>query len=156
MKTYWSNLNDRERCVLGLGVIFCSFYLFYLIIYSPLTSAVKNKSQQLTEKQETLEWMQQVQNLYKAKKPPKTLTSSKLLTVVADQLNTTSFKQFPYQLQQTGISDIQLHFDHVPYNAFIHWLWSISEQYSLGIKQLTIEPADASGVVKLTMIIVTK
>ena len=146
-------MNEREQRVLALGVIFCGFYLFYLLIYSPLTTAVNNKVRQLTEKQETLEWMQQVQKVYKAKKAPKTLTTSKLLTVMTLQLNTGSFKQFPYQLQQTGISDIQLHFDQVPYNAFINWLRSINEQYNIVFKQLTIEPTDVAGVVKLTMII---
>ena len=155
-KIYWSNLNERERWTLGLGVVFCVFYMFYLLIYAPLANAVHNKSQLLIEKQETLAWMQQVRLEHKANKAPQTLTSSKLLTVLADQLNTTSFKQFPYHLQQTGVSDIQLIFDEVPYNAFIAWVWSVNEKYTISIKQLNIEHTDVPGVVKLTIIIATK
>lgn len=154
IKAYWTNLNERERLILGLGIIFCTFYLFYLLMYSPLTNAVHSKSQQLLEKQETLVWMQQVRHQHKNKKSPEVLTSSKLLTVMADQLNGTSFKQFPYQLQQTGVSDIQLVFDRVPYNAFIGWLWSMSEKYTVSIKQLSIERTDTPGVVKLALVIV--
>lgn len=156
VKAYWVSLNERERLVLGIGVVFCVFYLFYLLIYSPLVNAVHNKSQQFLEKQETLVWMQQVRQQYKHKKAPQVLTSSKLLTVLADQLNTTSFKSFPYQLQQTGVSDIQLVFDQVPYNGFIAWLWSINEKYTISIKQLNIERTDTPGVVKLVMVIATQ
>lgn len=156
VKAYWISLNERERWILGLGVIFCVVYLFYLLIYSPLANAVHNKSQQFLEKQETLVWMQQVRQQYKNKKAPQVLTSSKLLTVLADQLNATSFKRFPYQLQQTGVSDIQLIFDQVPYNGFITWLWSINEKYTISIKQLNIERTDTPGVVKLVLVIATQ
>lgn len=153
INAYWNNLNERERWVLGSGVISCIFYLFYLVAYSPLTTAVHNKSQQLIEKQETLRWMQQVRLDYKVKKNPQLLTSSKLLTVLADEMNATSFKRFTYQLQQTGVSDIQLVFDQVPYNPFIAWLWSFSEKYTISIKQLMIERTDTPGIVKIMMVI---
>lgn len=156
VKAYLVSLNQRERWMLGIGVIFCIFYLFYLLIYSPLINAVHDKSQQFVEKQETLVWMQEVRQQYKNKKAPQALTSSKLLTVLADQLNKTSFKSFPYQLQQTGVSDIQLVFDQVPYNAFIAWLWSISEKYAISIKQLSVDRTDTPGVVKLVMVIATQ
>jgi general secretion pathway protein M len=155
INAYWLNLNERERWTLGFGVVFCVAYLFYLLIYSPLVTAVHNKSQQLLEKQETLVWMQQVRHQHNTRKPPQMLTSSKLLTVLAEQLNATSFKQFSYQLQQTGVSDIQLVFDKVPYNAFVAWLWAMSEKYSISIKQLSIERTDTPGVVKLLLVVAT-
>ena len=150
LKTYLTNLNERDRWTLGFGAAFCIVYLFYLLIYSPLTSAVQNKSQQLLEKKETLAWMQQVSKLEKTKKRPKKLTSSQLLTVLADQLNTSALKQFPYQLQQTGVSDMQLIFNQVPYNLVVAWLWSLNEKYAISIKQLNVERSDTPGIVKLT------
>ena len=153
MKAYWSQLNERERWMVGLGAMFCVIYLFYMLIYAPLARAVHNQSQQLLEKQETLVWMQQVRQQYKAKTAPQTLTSSKLLTVLDEQLNKTSFKHFPYQLQQTGASDIQLSFDKVPYQALMSWIWSLNEKYTLSIKQLNVERTDVPGVVKLMIVI---
>lgn len=150
MKVYWSHLTERERWAVGIGVICCFVYLVYLLFYSPLTNAVRSKSQQLAEKRETLEWMQQQ---HKTEKTPQTLTSSKLLTVLADQLNTISFKHFPYHLQQTGASDIQLTFDKVPYNAFMAWMWSINDHYTISIKQLNVERTDTPGIVKLMIVI---
>ena len=156
MKTYWGNLNERERWLLGTGALLCFVYLFYLLLYAPLASAVRNKSQQVAEKQETLAWMQQVRQQHKSRKAPLTLSSSKLLTVLAEQLNKTSFKQFPYQLQQTGASDIQLIFDKVPYDAFMAWVWTVNGKYTISIKQLNVERTDSPGVVKLMMIIATQ
>ena len=153
MKAYWNNMNERERWMLGIGGVFLFFYVFYLLLYAPLTQSVHDKTQQLIENQETLAWMQQVSRHYKAKNPPKKLTNSKLLTVLAKQLNISSFKQFPYQLQQTGVSDIQLVFDKVPYNAFVAWLSSMSEKYAISIKQLNAEKTATPGVVKMMVIL---
>lgn len=153
MKTYWNNLNERERWMLAGVAVFIVLYLMYLLIYAPLKQAIHDKSQQLVEKQETLVWMQQVAKQYKAKKAPENLSSSQLLTVLASQLSNTSFKQFTYQLQQTGTSDIQLVFDKVPYNLFVAWLWTISEKYAISIKQFNVEKTDTPGVVKMMIVI---
>ena len=144
--------------MLVIGTIVCVVYLFYLLIYAPVTRAVQNKSKQLIEKQETLVWMQHVRTSeqLKTKKVAQSLTSSQLLTVIAEQLSRTTFKQYRYQLQQTGVSDIQLSFDKVPYNAFMAWVWSINQKYTVIIKQLNVDRTDVSGVVKLTIMIATK
>lgn len=155
MKTYWANLNERERWILGSGVGFCCVYLFYLLIYSPLTTAIHNKSQQLIEKQETLEWMQGVLQSYEHRKVPKTLTSAQLLSVLAEQLNASSFKQYPYELQQTGNATIQLRFEQVPYNLFMNWLWSTYGKYTLVVKQLSLTRTKTPGVVKLNLTVST-
>jgi general secretion pathway protein M len=156
MKIYWSNLNARERWVLGVGVVCCVVYLFFLLVYSPLSTAVRRKHQALLEKQDTLVWMKDVAQHHQLKKAPQTLTSSKLLTVLAEQLNASSLKPYPYQLQQTGMNNIQLDFDRVPYNAFLSWLRSVSDQYLISIQQLNVERTDTPGVVKLRLLLETK
>jgi len=156
VKAYWQNLNDRERWMLGLGVTFCIFYLFYLVVYAPLTTAIDDKSKQLREKQETLAWMQQIRHQPKTTHAPQSLTNTQLLTLIANQLRNTSFKQFPYQLQQTGVGEIQLSFDQVPFNPFMVWLWSLNQKYVVSIKQFSADHTDVAGVVKLMVVIAAK
>lgn len=153
MKAYWNNLNERERLMLGICGVLCIIYLFYLLIYSPLTKAIQDKTKQLSEKQATLVWMADVSKEYKATKPLQTLTKSQLLSMLAAELNVASFKNFPYQLQQTGQNDIQLLFEKVPYNGFMVWLWSLNQKYRIVVKQFNIERTDTTGIVKLTLIL---
>jgi general secretion pathway protein M len=153
VKAYWANLSDRDRWTLSIGIIFCVLYLFYLLIYAPIVHAVHQKSQQLIEKQETLLWMQNIQKEYKARKKPEALSSGQLLSVLAEQLGNTSFKQYPYQLQQIAANDIQLSFDKVPFNSVMQWLWSINEKYTISIKRLNVDHTDTAGVVKLTVVL---
>lgn len=151
---YWKSLNEREQGTLGFAGVFCVIYLFYLIIYSPLTSAVANKNQQLQDKRETLAWMQKIQQQYRQPgKALEKLDSSKLLSLIASELGKPAFSVFTYQMQQTGSGDIELSFEKIPYNAFITWFWEISHHYTIHIKELHIEQSETPGLVKLNLLI---
>ncbi|KTD23572.1 general secretion pathway protein M [Legionella lansingensis] len=153
---YWNNLNERERWMVGITAVCVLFYLFYLLIYSPLTTAVDSKSGQLKEKKETLTWMQQARQQPKNKKNPQVISNAKLLALIDGQLTSSTLKRFTYQLQQTGSGDVQLSFDQVPFNSFLSWLWTLTNNYAITLKQFSAEKTDTPGVVKLTVLIATK
>ena len=152
--TSWKNLNEREQAGLGVAGLFCVIYFFYLIIYSPLISAVANKNQQLQDKRETLAWMQKIQQQYhQVNKKTNSFDNGKLLALIASELNNPTFKVFTYHMEQTSSGDIQLSFEKIPYNAFITWLSKISHQYTIHIKTLHIEHTKTPGLVKLNLLI---
>ena len=153
MTAYWNNLNERERLVLVLGAIVCAISLFYALIYSPLKQAIYTHTQQLIEKKETLAWLEQMHQQYKPQSATQKLSSTQLLRALTEALDKSPLKSFNYQLQQTGASDIQLSFEQAPYHAFIQWLWSMNQQYSMSIKQLNIEHTKTTGVVKIGLIV---
>jgi general secretion pathway protein M len=152
IKAHWQQLTERDRWIAAFGLIVLGCYLYYLLLYAPLAQAVENKTQQIIEKQQTLAWMQQMQTQYKHKKTRQRLSSSQLLTLLADQLKQPSFLAFAYQLQQTGSNDIQLSFERVPYALFLAWLRDLNEKYQISLQQLTINRTPAAGIVKLSIV----
>jgi len=153
VKIDWTNLNERERWMLGGGGIVCGLYLLYVLIYAPIVGSVREKTTQLVAKQHLLVWMRDARLQYHAASELQALSASKLLTVLASQLAKTSFKQFPYQLQQTGVGDIQLSFDSVPYNALLAWLWSMNNTYAITMKQFHVDRTDTPGLVKVMLML---
>lgn len=156
MRNYWNNLNERERWMASIGSLCILFYLFYLLLYSPLTTAVSNKAAQLSEKQQTLAWMQQVRQQPKKQKVQQSINNAKLLTLIGNQLGTGSLRRFPYQLQQTGTGDIQLSYELVPFNQFLSWFWTLNNNYAIVLKQFSAERTSTAGVVKLQLVITAK
>ncbi len=150
---YWNNLSERERLIALIGAALTVVYFFYLLIYSPLSTAVDNKSKQLIEKQETLAWMEQARQQPKNQKKAETLSNTKLLALIGNQLSNKVFQPFPYQLQQRGPGDIQLSFDRVPYREFLSWLWNLNQNYRITLKEFTAERTETPGVVKLMIVI---
>lgn len=153
MINYWNNLSIRDRWAALIGSASLLVYLFYLLVYSPLNNAVSEKSSQLLDKQETLQWMQQIKKQPLESTPKQTINNGKLLSLVAAQLAQGHLKKFVYQLQQTGSGEIQLNFEAVPYSLFLSWLWTLNNNYNLRIKQFSCERSQTPGVVKLSVTI---
>ncbi|MDI9817574.1 MULTISPECIES: type II secretion system protein GspM [unclassified Legionella] len=155
MINHWNNLNVRERWMVIITAVFLLSYLFYLLIYSPLTTAINTHSAQLTEKQETLAWMEKIRQQPKNHRAPQTISNTKLLALIDSQLTSGVLRQFPYQMQQTSSGEIQLSFEKVPFSQFVFWLWTLSRDYALSIKQINTENTETPGIVKLMIIIAT-
>nr|WP_282596075.1 GspM family type II secretion system protein LspM [Legionella pneumophila] len=130
-------------------------YGYYLLLYAPLSNQVNQKSTQLIEKTETLEWMKQVRMQKRSTKRKESVDNSQLLTILASQLKNNKTLKFPYQLQQTSSGDVQLTFDAVPFQNFIQWLAKINEVYSINIKQFDVEKTSTPGVTRLMIILST-
>ncbi|HAT8180514.1 TPA: type II secretion system protein M [Legionella pneumophila] len=155
MKTYLNTLNDREKWMVIVAGVSLFIYGYYLLLYAPLSNQVNQKSTQLIEKTETLEWMKQVRMQKRSAKRKESVDNSQLLTILASQLKNNKTLKFPYQLQQTGSGDIQLTFDAVPFQNFIQWLAKINELYSINIKQFDVEKTSTPGVTRLMIILST-
>ena len=152
MKAYWQSLNERERWTVIIGLACLILYAYYLMIYNPLATKVKQRERLLIEKIETLNWMKQI------KQPSSTVAKEKLdngqlLTLLAKKLKDNSELKSPYQLQQTGSGDIQLSFEEVPFNFFLQWLVTLSNHYTITIKQFTASNTETPGATKLTLIL---
>lgn len=155
MIQYWTNLNERERLLGSLGALILIIYLFYRLIYAPLSGAVHNKSLELLEKQSTLSWMKEVQQQIKKEIPLQRISNAKLLSLIDNQLREGDLKQFAYQLQQTNTGEIQLSFEKVPFNSLLNWLWKLQNHFTITLKQLNAEKVDLAGMTKLNLIIST-
>ncbi|HGT2644171.1 TPA: GspM family type II secretion system protein LspM [Legionella pneumophila] len=153
MKTYLNTLNDREKWMVIVAGVSLFIYGYYLLLYAPLSNQVNQKSTQLIEKTETLEWMNQVRMQKRSAKRKESVDNSQLLTILASQLKNNKTLKFPYQLQQTGSGDVQLTFDAVPFQNFIQWLAKINEVYSINIKQFDVEKTSTPGVTRLMIIL---
>lgn len=151
MKNYWQNLNEREQKLLIAGSVILVIYLIYSMVYLPITRTIKTNFLELQEKKQTLGWMQNIETKYVIKKR-KNISSSELLSILAQQITHTSFRKYQYQLQQNGSGEIQLSFNEVPFNACIKWLESFSKQYAIKVKQITGEKTQTPGLVKLSVV----
>lgn len=153
MKDYFNNLNDREKwMVLGGGVCLLVF-IYYALLYSPLSTAVSQKSAQLIEQAETLEWMKKVRQEGVSTQKKQKVTNSQLLTLIATQLKMDKSLNAPFKLEQTSSGEVQLSFDAVPFNLFVTWFAKINRNYSFTIKQFDIEKSKTAGVTKLMIIV---
>ncbi|OGV30942.1 MAG: hypothetical protein A3E88_00755 [Legionellales bacterium RIFCSPHIGHO2_12_FULL_35_11] len=135
---HWQKLNDREQKFAKIGIIIVFIYIFYALIYSPLSSSVKQKKQFLQEQKEVYLWMKNASNIHKlAEKNPSAIKLNNI-SAVSQNLKSTNLKKFSPHLMQTNDGEINLSFEKVPYNEFLVWLWKISSKNGILIKDIDI------------------
>lgn len=148
----WNNLNPREKWTLLGGIVCVFFYSYYYFLYAPIHTKLLQNQAFLTEKMETLTWMQSAKH-QKIPKTKKTISNNELLTFLTNKLKENSNANFPYQLEQTHNGDIQLSFEEIPFDLFMNWLVKLNNQYTIFIKQLVVNKAKTAGVTKLTIVL---
>ncbi len=153
IKDYYNNLNEREKWTVIGGGICLVIFIYYALIYSPLNSAVSQKSAQLIEQTETLEWMNKVRQQGVSTQKKQKVSNSQLLTLIATQLKEGKTLSSPFKLEQTSSGEVQLSFEAVPFNLFVTWFSNINRNYAFTIKQFDIEKTKVAGVTKLMIII---
>ncbi len=151
MKAHWQQFSEREQIAVVVAGLCLIAYLFYALLFSPLTIAVSNARKHWYEKNNTLIWMRHAQQNYSQEKRPQKVAAGNLLSILTQVLKHASFHRFPYQLAQTASGEIQLSFDEVPYNAFMEWLRDQSMRYTLTIKNLDVTKTTVPGVVKISV-----
>lgn len=152
--SFLNQLNDRDRLMLLVGGVVCFIYLFYALLFSPLSNRVQHHQKQLMEDKATLIWMNKVRpQAHPERKAAEKIDCAQLLTILSDKLKETQFKHYTYQLQQSGTHEIQLSYEEVPYNLVMNWLSTLSRTYVFSIKQLQLQKTEKPGVVKMTLII---
>jgi general secretion pathway protein M len=150
----WQQLNHRERLLLLWGAACLGLYLAYAT-YASLDNAVIASTQRLSEKKETLAWIQQAETQLSSKHTGTTaLDKSKALAVLSRQLKAASFDGFPYQLEQLSDAELQVSFEQVPYHACLAWLALMSKKYKITVKMFNMDRTETPGLVKWTVILV--
>lgn len=153
MKTYLSTLNEREKLMVFSAVFCVLFYVYYFLLYSPLVFKVKERTEQLIEKSQTLEWMNKVAQKKPSSETKQSLDNGQLLTLLDSKLKDSPALKYPYNVQQTSSGEVQISFDKVPFNSFIEWLTQINQHYIIKVKQLEVNKTDTPGISQLMIVI---
>lgn len=154
LQTYWESLNQRERWMGCIGATVAILYLLYICIGSPISNAIQAQQQELQDKKETWQWIQQLQSQHslQMQHPLQTVDASTLLSLLAKEFSKSPLQNFKYTMQQASTDSIQVHFEVIPYPVFMQWLYSFSRQYQFIIQSLQIEHIHMDpGLVKLTI-----
>jgi general secretion pathway protein M len=152
MNDYFNSLNEREKTMLMFAAACLLLYLYFVLLYAPITHRVRTEKNLLVEKIQTLEWMKKIHSQGLTSNTKKTINNNQLLTLIASELKVKqSFN--PYQLQQLGLGDVELSFEAVPFNLFLSWLIELNKGYQLKFKQLNAKPTQTPGVTQLTLVL---
>ena len=126
LKQRLQSLTERERVVLGAGVIFTILIILYAFVWEPWQKELNRLRTQVPVKQETLVWMQkqadQVGPLLQKEAIAKQLDNQPLLTVIEGSAQRSGLSKYVRRMAPGENGQVQIWLTEVEFDKWITWL----------------------------------
>lgn len=152
----WQQLNLRERKIALIGGVIFALFLFYVIIYHPMSESVTQYQQQVKNNTELLSWMQRARSQLKlaaATTSDKTPTTGSVLSIAERSIKENKLTQIATEIKQIQSNQVQIHFDRVSFNQLLPWLQKLPLHYRLSIFKINMKRTDEQGIITATVVV---
>ncbi|MDO6425711.1 type II secretion system protein M [Thalassotalea sp. 1_MG-2023] len=146
MKEWWVNLQLREqRLVAALGSVLCIF-VFYQLVWQPLTNGVSKAEQKLERQQALLSWVEEetarIAQFQKAQ--PNSSQNTSLASIVN---RTAQQQQIVIARLQPQSGGVLVWVDNINFNDLLTWLSRLSKEHGVKVINIDISQDNVSGSV---------
>lgn len=131
LKSYWENLNARERWAVGGGAAAVALLFLYALAWEPWQRSLDRLRTGVPAKQATLQWMRAQAVVLKplSARKPATGSAAPLLTVIEQSAQQAKLRE-AIQRMQPGENDneVKVWFGEVSFDDWLRWLESLRPQ----------------------------
>ena len=157
MKAWWETLSARERLLVigGLGLILA--LLGYALVWEPFRTSHRQLQQRVAEQRVDLIWMRQaareVKRLSGNAGTSPTRDGRSLLTLVDQTARAAGLASALKRVAPQGEDKLSAQLDGVEFDKLIPWLGTLEHDHRIAIVNLSIDRANATGLVNARVIL---
>lgn len=157
MKAWWETLSARERLLVigGLGLILA--LLGYALVWEPFRTSHRQLQQRVAEQRADLIWMRQaareVKRLSGNAGTSLTRDGRSLLTLVDQTARAAGLASALKRVAPQGEDKLSAQLDGVEFDKLIPWLGMLEHDHRIAIVNLSIDRANATGLVNARVIL---
>lgn len=155
LKQRVQSLNDRERAVLGWGIVGALLILAYTFVWQPWQDELNRLRVQIPLKQETLVWMRRQQSeiepLLRRNQSKKQLSSEPLLTIIERSAQQSDISSKIRRMAPDEDGRVNIWLSGVDFDQWIVWLERL-RQIGIEVNSASINRSTGSTVtVRVTL-----
>ena len=157
LKSWWENLQDRERKILSISGTILSILFIYFAIWSPLSNAVSDRKHQVIAQTDLLHYLQKASTHIQALKASGIQVFSdenvNLLTLTEQSLTANALTLFLKQVQQPQNNQVSLTFEKVPFDKLMQWTQTLAMMHGVSIVSLSATRLSITGTADVKMVL---
>lgn len=157
MRAWWETLSARERLLVigGLGLTLA--LLGYALVWEPFRTSHRQLQQRVAEQRADLIWMRQaareVKRLSGNAGTSPTRDGRSLLTLVDQTARAAGLASALKRVAPQGEDKLSAQLDGVEFDKLIPWLGMLEHDHRIAIVNLSIDRANATGLVNARVIL---
>jgi general secretion pathway protein M len=154
MRTWYSNLAERERRMVTLGAA-AGVVLLLLAIILPLNRNIAQARQRITTKQGDLAFIQDATPQLAAAGPGsgEAATGESLVVLIDSSARESGIGKSLSSSQATADKGLRIRLDNVPFDALVAWLARLSQSHGVRVESAEIEAAGETGFVNAGLLL---
>jgi len=152
MKEWLAGLEPRERVLVYAAAAIVGVILVYAIFIQPLYSKYDQLVDSVEQQRETVQWMQQNAVTIRQLKGAGTaagegLAGRSLLSVADSEARSARLGPALKRVEPEGSDAVRVWLDGASFDELVAWLEVMSSRYGADVDTITLERAEAAGVV---------
>lgn len=158
IKSWWESLAEREKKMIVAGGLFLAIFLFYTVVWNPLSGSVSILQSQINQDREVLQYLEKgslkIDN-YRLQGISAVVNSSNqdILSIVEETLSKAQLSTYLKQVQQPQKNQIQLTFENVPLDQWMGWLQQCLSSQGMVIVSLQATRSTAPGTAMISVLL---
>lgn len=155
LKQKFAALTDREQKLVILSVVVVVIGVFYWGIWAPLNQSIEQQTKLLASNKRTITWVEE--QSIRAAQLRRNQGTVKRVSGSLPQIVTSSSSKHSLNISrmQPQGDEIQVWIDEAPFNDVLSWLNEL-ERDGIIVEQLDVAETNASGMIKLRRLVLTK
>lgn len=157
MKAWWETLSARERLLVIGGLGLTLTLLGYALVWEPFRTSHRQLQQRVAEQRADLIWMRQaareVKRLSGNAGTSPTRDGRSLLTLVDQTARAAGLASALKRVAPQGEDKLSAQLDGVEFDKLIPWLGMLEHDHRIAIVNLSIDRANATGLVNARVIL---
>lgn len=149
IKSWWEQLSERDQRILKIGAPIVIVLLFYVLVWSPLSTAIEDRKQTIASTQSLLLFMQRswLSISRYATVPKSVQATGDILSVVEAALSQQNMTRYLKSVNEPSPGELLLSFKSVPFDQLIKQLQQLLENDGIHVKKLNASKQSKSGIV---------
>ena len=152
MSTWFDSLKRQEQLLLVLAAFLVLLYVVFIVVLKPMSNSVDELQLGNEQAKKTLQTVQNLAQEYKVLQKNaggKTLGKKSLTRIIDTSVKKNQLTMKRFQPSSSG--DVQVRFENVVFNHLIAWLYELEHDHAVMIKDLSVSPGSASGLVNVSV-----
>lgn len=154
MKVWFLSLTQRERTMVQVAGSVVAVFMFYLVVWEPISSSYDKNKKNVASATQTLEWMnsaaEEVKQLRGGRSSPDRPQGKQFILSMIDlSARKAGLGSVMKRVQPEGDSGVRVWFENAPFDELVKWLAAIESEKGLSVNEINIEQTESTGLVNV-------
>lgn len=154
MKAWFMSLSLREKYMVEVATTVVFIFMFYLLIWEPISSSYERNKKNVANAVETITWMKNAAQQVKQLRGSGALEDQPqgkqfVLGMIDKTAKNAGLGNVLKRVQPEGETGVRVWFENAAFDELVKWLATLQSEHGLIVNEINVDKTEANGLVNV-------